>query len=183
MQHIRKDIRIREYTSGTKFRYNWEHSRHQVVMYDISFRCSSHPSLLEIYTVRLPSLQICFTLGNRNDRPSLLEDADSEKYSTVTSLPTCHQLVTASSTHDQFWVLPELYTLVGRETTPNRYPYAFMFDPDIRHGIIFPIHPIHSQPHPGILDVDNSIFGILPFLEFSNIAPSRQLYPDVRLTI
>jgi hypothetical protein len=58
-----------------------------------------------------------------------------------------------------------------------------MFNPDIPHGIILPIYPIYSQPHPGILDVDNGIFGILPFLEFTDIAPTYQLYLDTGLTI
>jgi hypothetical protein len=101
----------------------------------------------------------------------------------VTSLPTCRQLAPGSVAHNQFGVLPKLDALVGGETTPNGYPHAFMFNPDIRHSVIFPINPIYSQSHPGILNVDNSILGILPFLEFSNIAPFHQPYLDVGRTI
>jgi hypothetical protein len=116
------------------------------VIYIVSFEFAFSSS--RDYTVRLPSLQICFTLGNRNDRPSRLEEADSEKYSTVTSLPTCRQLAPGSVAHNQFWVLPKLNALVGGETTSNGYPHSFMFNPDVCHQIIFPINPIYGQPHP-----------------------------------
>jgi hypothetical protein len=56
-------------------------------MYYISFLHRN----LTLHIVRLPSSQICLTLGNRKDIPSRLDDADSEKYSTVTSFPICCQ--------------------------------------------------------------------------------------------
>ena len=139
-----------------------------------------------VQMVRPPSLQICFTRGKRRDGPSLLDEADSEKYSTVTSFPTFESApghARIYSTHNEIRVLAKLDTLVRSETTSYRYPDALVLNPDICHRIILPKHPIYRQPHPRVLDVNNSIFSVLPFLEFPNIAPSYQPWMGSGLTI